>query len=153
MEAYSFDFASRTLTMTKAFAEKAASDLNSDEYKIIKQFQSDIPNLRISYRTHCTPTKYKNSNGTTTKKNQFKGLTFERMEKFINAIPNSEQFLVPFTFLKEHSSYTQTAKWFMAQFPDYRSNPLYYYENDVKVINYADYIENMAVSAEQKKGA
>ena len=153
MKAYSFDFASRTLTMTKAFAEAASSDLNSEEYKIIKQFQNDIPDLRISYRTHRTPTQYKNANGTTTKKNQFKGLTFERMEKFINAIPNSEKYLKPFTFLKEQAAYTMTAKWFMAQFPNYRSNPLYYYENDVKVINYADYIDNVGVSAEQEKGA
>ena len=122
MHAYQFDFASRTLTMTKAFADKASIP-NSDEYIIVKAFQADFPDLHISSRTHRTPTQYTNANGTKTKNNQFKGLSFERMEKFINSLPNGEKFVEPFTFLKEQSSYTQTAKWFMAQFPKYGEDP------------------------------
>ena len=150
MNAYNFDFASRTLTMTKAFADKASIP-DSKEYGIVKAFQADFPDLHISYRTHRTPTQYKNANGTKTKNNQFKGLSFERMEKFINAIPNGEKFKEPFTFLKEQSSYTQTAKWFMKQFSDYRTNPLFYLTHDVEVIDFADYLNQANVGEEEQK--
>ena len=152
MNAYHFDFASRTLTMTKAFADKASIP-DSDEYSIVKAFQADFPDLHISYRTHRTPTQYKNANGTKTKNNQFKGLSFERMEKFINAIPNGEKFKEPFSFLKEQSSYTQTAKWFMKQFPNYRENPLYYLNNDVEVISFADYVPEKTTDEAEKESA
>ena len=137
---YKFDFASRTLTITKKFAD-AAENPNSDEYKLIKQFQSDIPNLIIKHRTHKTPSAYHNSNGVKTKHNQFKGLSVERMEKFINALPNNEKFITPFNFLKAQASYSVLAQWFMAQFPGYRKNPLFYLTNDVEVINFSDYIQ------------
>ena len=137
---YNFDFTSKILTITKAFAEKA-SNPNSDEYELIRRFQQDIPNLIIKQKTHRTPSSYHNSNGVKTKHNQFKGLSVERMEKFINALPNNDKFLTPFNFLKAQASYSVLAQWFMAQFPDYRKNPLFYLTNDVAVINYDDYIQ------------
>ncbi len=135
---YGFDFTTKTLTITKAFAEKASNPENA-EYKLLMKFHNDFPNLSVRQRTHRTPSSYKNANGTKTKNNQFKGLSVKRMEKYINALPNKDKFLTPFNFLKDNASYTRLAQWFMAQFPDYRENPLFYLTNDVKVIDYSAY--------------
>ena len=137
---YKIDFTKNTLTMTKAFAEKA-NDPNSEEYMTIQLIKADNPNIRISCRSHRTPTKYHNKDGSITTKNQFKGLSVERMERFIKALPNSEKYLEPFNFLKEQSTYTVLAKWFKAQFPNYATNPLYYLNNEVEVVELTEVLK------------
>lgn len=137
---YKIDFTKNTLTMTKAFAENA-NDPNSDEYELIQRIKADNPNIKICCCTHRTPSKYHNKDGTITAKNQFKGLSVERMERFIKALPNSEKYLEPFSFLKEQSTYTVLAKWFKVQFPNYTSNPLYYLNNEVEVVELTEVLK------------
>ena len=153
---YKMDFVSKTLTITKAFADKAA-DPESAEYAFLTRIQKDFPDLKIVRKTHKTPTKYKNASGEITRCNQFKNLTFENMERFMNALPESDskmKVMEAYTFLRygagliQASAYTAVRKWFVAQFPKYRSNPLSYINNNVEVIDIAPYAEQ-----EQKEGA
>ena len=63
---YKLDLANQTLTMTAAF-EAAANDPNSDEYALVRQLLNDFPKLKLVRKTHKTPTRYKNSDGSFTR--------------------------------------------------------------------------------------
>ena len=139
MNTYKMDFTTKTLTITKAFAD-AAADPNSAEYSLLMKFHQDIPNLIVVQKTHKTPSKYRNANGETTKRNQFKNLTYKNMERFMNALPQREELMKVYHFLRydaglvQSSAYKTVRDWFMAQFPKFRSNPLFYTNNTVEVI-------------------
>lgn len=155
MKAYSYNFATKTLTITKDFAEKA-NNPTSDEHKIIKAFQEDFPSTRIAIRTHKTPSKYHTKEGETLNRNKFKGLTYERMEHFIDALPKAEEYRKQYDFIKENAinPYHLTSKWFMAQFPKFRTNPLYYITNTAEIIDACSllYEEDHPDSTEEKAG-
>lgn len=153
MNPYKIDFTTKTLTITKAFSD-ACADPNSEEYKILTQFQKDIRGLKIVRKTHKTPTKYRNASGETTHCNQFKNLTYENMERFMNTFTNREEYLKVYNFLRYEAGSIQTSafktvrEWFVKQFPEYRSNPLFYISNAPKVIDITPFLEQA-----QKEGA
>ena len=139
MNTYKVDFVANTITITAAFA-KAMNDPTSAEYKIIAQIRKDFPEMEIIRKTHKTPSKYQTKTGETFNCNQFKNLKYENMEGFINGLSNSEDYMKPYLFLKNCGSlpltsrYTAVRRWFVAQFPDFRKNPLFYLYNNVPVI-------------------
>lgn len=145
--AYVIDFAAQTLTLTAAFAD-AANNPESEEYALLCQVQRDFPNLRIVRKTHATPTRYRNSDGTTTARNKHDGLTYERMERFVKALPNGEVYVDAYNNVREKaeamcaSPYAAVSGWFMEQFPDYRKAPLNYLRNQPKVIDFSAILEN-----------
>ena len=154
MEKFKFDVVSQTLTVTANFAEKM-NDPESGEYKLVVQFQSDFPNLKIAKRTHKSPSKCTSkSTGETFRCNQFKNLTCDRMKKFIDARPNNEGYKREFEFVRYTASriqtngYTLVRKWFMAQFPEFRKNPLFYLDNSPKVVDGAEFLNNEAADLE-----
>lgn len=135
MNAYNVDFAKMTITITADFA-KRMNNPNSEEYKTICRFRKDFPAMRIVNRTHHTPRKYvSSSTGEKFNCNQFKNLTYERMERFISALPKSEEYQREYNFVKnyasavQHNGYTLVRKWFVKQFPEFRKNPLLYLSN------------------------
>ena len=144
--AYVIDFTAQTLTLTAAFVD-AANNPGSKEYRLLRQFQRDFPNLRIVRKTHNTPTRYHNSDGTTTARNKRDGLTYERMERFMNALPNGADYIAAYTELRAKanamcaSPYAAVSDWFMEQFPDYRKSPLTYLKNQPKVIDFSAVLE------------
>ena len=147
MEKYTFDAISQTLTISAKFNDKM-NNPDSEEYKLMMRFRADFPNLTIAKKTHKTPTKYTSkSTGEVFKCNQFKNLKYENMEGFINGLSNSEKYMKAYNFLKncgslpQTSRYTVVRKWFVAQFPEFRKNPLFYLYNDVDVISIIPYIE------------
>ncbi|MEE3492183.1 hypothetical protein [Ruminococcus sp.] len=154
MEKYKFDFTTKTLTITKAFVDKAITDPESDENKVILRFKNDFPDLRIKYRTHKTPSKYHTKSGEVYNCNQFKNLTYENMETFISALPNSDELMKNYAYLRyvvgkvQTNTYKLVREWFVAQFPKYRKDPLFYIQNEVKVIDINDFTEQ-----DEKKGA
>ena len=89
---YTIDFTERALTLSASFAAKA-NDPTSDEYALVCQFQHDFPSFRIVRKTHKTPTRYKNSDGSITERNKHNGLTYERMERFMSALPDGVDYL------------------------------------------------------------
>ena len=151
---YKVDFTSKTLTMTKAFEEKAQNP-ESKEFAILMNLQSSIPGLIVERKTHATPSKYRTKDGGTFNCNQFKNLTYDNMKSFIKRLPNSKELERSFDFLKNYGSlpqtsrYTAVRKWFVAQFPEFRKNPLFYLYNEVQVVNIAPFIQEAQKRAEE----
>ena len=140
MKGYSLNLTAKTLTITKAF-EDAIAKGEGGAYELYTKFMRDIPGLTVIRKTHGTPSKYTSkSTGETFNCNQFKNLKYENMEGFINGLSNSEDYMKPYLFLKNCGSlpltsrYTAVRRWFVAQFPDFRKNPLFYLYNNVPVI-------------------
>ena len=155
MEKFSFDVVSQTLTITAKF-DKMMNDTKSDEYKLVQRFRKDFPNLTIAKKTHKSATSYTTKSGEKFNCNQFKNLTYDRMEKFISALPKSESYLREYTFVKDFASaiqtngYTLVRKWFVAQFPEFRKNPLFYLNNAPEVVDGAKFLNNEAAVPEAK---
>lgn len=113
--------------------------------------------MKIINKTHKTPRKYvSKATGEEFNCNQFKNLTFDNMEQFINALPNHDELLKSFKFLRYYGSlplasrYTAVRRWFVAQFPEFRKNPLFYLYNEVKVIDITPLIQQAKEEAAEK---
>lgn len=154
MEKFVFDVISQTLTITAKFA-KMMNDPQSDEYKLVQQFRKDFPNLTIAKKTHKSATSYTTKSGEKFNCNQFKNLTYDRMEKFIKALPKSESYLREYTFVKDFASaiqtngYTLVRKWFVAQFPEFRKNPLFYLSHSPELVSGATFLEEETSAPDQ----
>ena len=156
-KAYSVNYMDGTITVNSSFYEKL-QDPTSEEYKLIKAIRADYPEMRIVNRTHKTPSKYTSkSTGETFNCNQFKNLTYKNMETFIMGLPAAEAYMEEYLFLKNYAAEVQTngytiiRRWFMAQFPDFRKNPIVYLTNQPAVVSAAEvadqYEAEMATAA------
>ena len=154
MEKFSFDVVSQTLTITSKFA-KMMNDTTSDEYKLVQRFRKDFPNLTIAKKTHKSATSYTTKSGEKFNCNQFKNLTYDRMEKFIAALPKNEGYLREYLFVKnyasaiQHNGYTLVRKWFVAQFPEFRKNPLFYLYNTPELVSGFAFLEEETAAPAQ----
>ena len=154
MEKFSFDVVSQTLTITSKFA-KMMNDTTSDEYKLVQRFRKDFPNLTIAKKTHKSATSYTTKSGEKFNCNQFKNLTYDRMEKFISALSKSEGYLREYLFVKnyasaiQHNGYTLVRKWFVAQFPEFRKNPLFYLYNTPELVSGFAFLEEETAAPAQ----
>ena len=148
MEKFTFDAVSRTLTITAKFAYMM-NDPESDESQLVAKFQTNFPDLRIAKRTHKTPTRYNTKSGETYTHNQFKDLTYDRMEKFISVLPQSKTYLAEYEVVKafacaaKHNGYPVVRKWFVEQFPHFRKDPLFYLNNSPLVLHGQKFIETL----------
>ena len=155
MEKFSFDVVSQTLTITAKF-DKMMNDPQSDEYKLVQQFRNDFPNLTIARKTHKSATSYTTKSGEKFNCNQFKNLTYDRMEKFIKALPKSEGYLREYLFVKNFASaiqtngYTLVRKWFVAQFPEFRKNPLFYLNHSPSLVSGAAFLDQETAAPDQE---
>lgn len=139
MESYKIDFVSKTLIVTAAF-EKAMNGPTSPEYALYIQLRRDIPGLKVARRTHKSPTKYRTKIGKVIHCNQYKNLTYENMERFINSLPKRDKLMEVYNYIRygaglvQTSCYAAVRRWFEAQFPDIHKNPLCYFNQDFNVI-------------------
>ena len=146
MNTYKVDFVANTITITAAFA-KAMNDPTSAEYKIIAQIRKDFPEMEIIRKTHKTPSKYQTKTGEKFNCNQFKNLTYKNMETFIMGLPSAEAYMEEYLFLKNYAAEVQTngytiiRRWFVAQFPDFRKNPIVYLTNQPAVVSAGGVVE------------
>ena len=153
MEKFSFDVVSQTLTITSKFA-KMMNDPKSDEYKLVQRFRNDFPNLTIAKKTHNSATSYTTKSGEKFNCNQFKNLSYDRMEKFISALSKSEGYLREYLFVKNFASavqtngYTLVRKWFVAQFPEFRKNPLFYLNHSPALVSGAAFLDEETAAPE-----
>ena len=160
MEKFQFDVISQTLTITAQFA-KMMNDPESDEYKLVMRFRQDFPNLTITKKTHKSATHCTTKSGEKFNCNQFKNLTYDRMEKFISALPQSESYLREYSFVKDFASaiqtngYTLVRKWFVAQFPEFRKNPLFYLSHSPELVSGFQFLDEETAGTEtvQKKAS
>ena len=154
MEKFTFDAVSRTLTITAKFAYMM-NDPESDESQLVAKFQTNFPDLRIAKRTHKTPTRYNTKSGETYTHNQFKDLTYDRMEKFISVLPQSKTYLAEYEVVKafacaaKHNGYPVVRKWFVEQFPPVRKNPLFYLNNSPLVLHGNKFIADLPTEDEE----
>ena len=152
---YVVDFASKTITMTAEF-EKAMSDPNSSAYQTIQKLCADFPDMRIVRRTHRTPVRYVSKQGDVSACNPYKNLTYSRMEQFMSALPNSTEYRKQYDFLKRTASGVQTSgyslvrNWFLAQFPLYRKDPLFYLTGEPTIVSAVDFLKKQET---RKQGA
>ena len=155
---YKIDFASQTITITAA-CEQAMSNPKSDAYKTLRKLCADFPSMRIVRRTHRTPTRYTSKQGDVSACNPYKNLTYEKMERFMDALPNGAEYRKQYDFLKspaaaiQTNGYSTVREWFIAQFPLYRKNPLFYLTETPKIISGIDFTKQQTEAAEEKKNA
>ena len=107
-----------TIEMTKAVANKARQ-FNSAEYKALQMVRKDYPNYEVVVKT----TSKKNS------KNSFKGLTYNYMEKYIEAHDDDEQSIMKeyldmralsedaIEAMADALSYGEIKAWFLDKYP------------------------------------
>ena len=152
MEKYKMDFTTMTLTVTKAFEEKAQKPFTA-ENKVLVKFQKDFPNLTIVRKTHRTPSKYHTKSGDTYNCNQYRNLTYKNMELFMDSLPEGEskekvkevyKFLRYGAGLVQTSTYKAVREWFVQQFPEYRKDPLFYLYNEVVIIDLKPILDQQA---------
>lgn len=149
MENYKINLVTKTLIVTAAF-EKAMNDPASEEYGLYIQLQHDIPGLKVSRRTHKSPIKYRTKSGEVFRCNQYKHLTYENMERFINLLPKRDELTEVYNYIRygaglvQTSCYAAVRRWFEVQFPDLHKNPLCYFNQDFKVIADIDPIIKIA---------
>lgn len=147
MENYKIDLVSKTLIVTASF-EKAMNDPASEEYRLYVQLQHDIPGLKVSRRTHKSPKKYRTKSGEVFQCNQYKNLTYENMERFISVLPKRDELMEVYNYIRYGAGLVQTncyaavRRWFEAQFPDFRKNPLCYYNSDIRIFTNVEPIIN-----------
>ena len=143
---YIVDFVRKTITITAEF-EKAMRNPEAEAYKTIQKLCADFPNMRIVRRTHRTPARYTSKQGDVSACNPYKNLTYEKMEQFISALPNSTEYRRQYDFLKTYASGIQTngysivRNWFVAQFPLYRKEPLFYLTGEHTILSAADFLK------------
>lgn len=149
MEKFKFDVVSQTLTISAKFDEQMENPM-SEEYKLVMQFRADFPNLTIARKTHKTPSHYTTKSGEKINCNQFKNLTYDRMEKFIAALPQNEEYMREYTVVKNFGTsvngngYPLVREWFMAQFPEFRKNPLFYLSNTPQIVMASTFMAEQA---------
>ena len=117
MKEYKINFTANTVTISKSFA-LSASDPSKPEFETLSKLQAAYPGMRIVHKTHRSPSKA----------NANKGLTYERMERYINLHENAAELLIKFKAVKEIAAkqknpYLFTKGWFMQQFRDYGKLP------------------------------
>lgn len=157
MTTYKLNLIDKTLTVTKAFAD-AMNQGAGPEYELYQKLMREIPGLKVIRKTHATPKKYTNKQGEVFSRNQFKNLTYKNMETFMAALPDNEGYLQEYTFAREAAAklqingYKLIRKWFVAQFPDYRKNPMTYLTDHPAVLNFAEFQEAASESYAKAEG-
>ena len=154
---YRVDFTTMTLIMTADFADRTY-DSTSEEYEILTRLKKDFPGLKVARKTHRTPAKYKTKGGEEYTHNQFKDLTYKRMEKFLSRIPNGAAYQKEYDCVKDFATdlnsngYPIVRKWFVAQFPNFRKDPMFYLNNSPELISGLAFL-NAATSAPEAEEA
>jgi len=108
----------RSIEMSKKFA-KAACKFGTDEYKDLQNARRDYPGFKVVTITRQVSTK----------KDTFKGLTYEYMEKYIKAHDDEDQSIMSEYLdlrglsedakaaLAEPCTYPEMKNWFLNKFP------------------------------------
>ena len=109
--AYSINFVTNTVTITKKFAD-AASQIGTPEFNTMMQLRE--MNLTIAVKA---PSKKKSNQ-----------LTYKKMQKYISCLEESEKYQEEFEVVCEEakaqpSAYHYVATWFNKTFPNYGKLP------------------------------
>lgn len=110
---YSYDSINNTLTMSAAFAKKAGQ-INTPEYRIVRQLHADNPGLKVE--------KHSGGRGRT-------GIKYSSMMNYISKCREHEKYRAAFETIKELSKgqpnpYRYVVTWFTSTFPEYSEQPI-----------------------------
>lgn len=117
-ETFTINHADNTIEMTKQFA-KASGVYESDAYKMLLKAKNEVPTYKVIVKE--TPKSKK-------PRDNYKGLTYDYMERYIKTKANSEELMKEYFELRgigtgydeiiRKASYVQVKKWFLAKFPE-----------------------------------
>ena len=77
---YSYDITTNTLTVTADFAKKA-SQLNTPEYRIVKQYRAEFPDIAIQRKTNSAS-------------HSSKGIKYADMERYMKMCRTADRWLL-----------------------------------------------------------
>ena len=110
------DHENKKIRLPKAFA-KASGKYGSEEYKLLMKMKKDVPNYELIVETTRKQPR-----------DNYKGLTYDYMERYIKTKENNEELMNEFYELRgigtgydeiiRKASYVQVKKWFLAKFPE-----------------------------------
>ena len=86
MANYKMNFATKTLTISREFSNKAIACPNSKEYQIMEQCRSLCPDLKIAYFTRRSSSS-----------KPYGGMTYTKMENYIKLYENADELLERFS--------------------------------------------------------
>lgn len=112
---YKFDFAHKTIIMTKTFYKEACKP-GTDENAEMLALQKEHPDFKFISKSARIQKQTRPD----------KGLSFANMEAYISTYKNAEELLEIFNTVKARAKVTASSKkyvtdWFKAQFPNYNS--------------------------------
>ncbi len=113
---YKIDFASGTISVTKAFM-KEAETYDSNAYKTLMTLRTELPDMRIIAPKPNRKGKKRDN------------LTYTNMITFINCQNNAEILLKEFVKVRDLASgqggnaYQNVKRWFLQTFPNYKDIP------------------------------
>ena len=117
MRTPTIDHENKKIRLPKAFA-KASGKYGSEEYKLLMEMKKDVPN----YDVIVEEPKRKQP------RDNYKGLTYDYMERYIETKENSKELMKKFNELRgisteyeaimKKASYLQVKKWFLTTFPE-----------------------------------
>ena len=112
---FRFDFVEKTIVGSKRSIEKANKGLDPEFGELSKMLEAQ-PTFKVVVK------QINAKEG----KDTHKGLTYKRMESFINLLDNKEELMSEFRAVKKYgdtcgSAYPSTKKWFLDTFPQFRT--------------------------------
>lgn len=121
---YTIDFTTNTVTITKAFAQKA-NDLNSDEFETLMKLRK--MGLRI---VNATPKAKHRRNKDS--------ISYDMMRLHISHMVDSDAYMEEFEAVREEARshknhYQYVRRWFEARFPNYSGVPQF--DENLKIVN------------------
>ena len=118
------NFIDKTITGTKASFDKAGKGEG--------EIYIELADKMAAYPEYKLVIKEQKKRSTKTKQT-YDGLNFDLMEKF--------SFLRYSAACVQTNRYALVRDWFIAQFPEFRKNPLFYLYNKPEIVRAADVIE------------
>ena len=98
------NFASKTIEITKTFANKA-SRFGSEEYYTLRTAMYDLPDFAVAIKS-----------APMCRRTYMKGLTYEHMESCIAMVDEDGSLMEDFQSLCQGCNYAVVKKWFITKF-------------------------------------
>ena len=120
MNTYKINHADNTITLSKAFNEKAGK-VNTPEYNDLKTLRADFPNYTFKLRTIK-----RNTN-----KVSYRNLTYGNMKEYIAQLEGEQSDNLRIfdkvlnTSKAQPSPYVFVKKWFLDNYPNYRDSSIF----------------------------
>ena len=103
------NFSSKTIEVTKTFANKA-SRFGSEEYMMLRTATQDLPEFEVVIK--AAPVR---------RRTYMSGLTYEAMEAYIAMSDEDGSLMRDFQILRHGCSYGEIKKWFMTVLPEFNN--------------------------------